>query len=726
MSATLRGGLPVNPPQADIVDHAATTGRTVVSAGAGSGKTHTMLAAILELITVRRLRLDQVAMITFTNAAADVFRSRLQSELAARSALDEYWREELELSSLTFIGTIHSFCRQLLRKYAYSGDIARSDRVSSTTTIRRAALDEVIEPILDRGGPMARLAIPEFDLRQRVVDVHSALRNSGMNITQIVAATDRQADDGGKAYRLAFAAAVGEFDELLKLKKVDQGVLDLNDLLHMTADIFEGPQGTELAREVTSRWSALFVDEFQDTDGTQKRILDCLAEHLTTLLVVGDPKQSIYRFRGADVSLLDDLANSQMSGPPLRLPIARRPTHVLLRAQNALFAGIADRYPELAEATVEDVTVEQPSDPLAPFVYLRVQRSDEVNAIADHMRRLLGRLLPATGSLISGGDIVLLVRSNWQVEHYVAALGAALAPNGIAVIAEAGESFFTRPAVVATFRVLSSLLEYPNDALLSAALATPFFEGVDPADREAISLQYGVREGSPLTDWFEANYADLAGKTAAMREALRVDTAPQFLSRLYETFGIKDFYMASGDPMAVDDLERLREEARRLFRNEEALTVRIFTDALRRAIRANESVSNDEMFSPAGTSVRVMTIHRAKGREFPVVVIPAMDRAVYSDMKVPWYAADPIDGLDMDVETTDGTSTPSQGWGARLAVHREAEVREEMRLLYVAVTRAIHQVVFATQPRQMNPPTSPFYAWGNEVLRIYGGIPGAV
>lgn len=722
----MRGGLPLNSPQADVVDHVVTSGRTVVSAGAGSGKTHTMLAAILELIELRRLRLDQVAMITFTNAAADEFRSRLQSELAARSVADPYWREQLELSSLSFIGTIHSFCRQLLRTYAYSGETARSDRISSATAVRRSAEDEVIESAFNAGSPLTRLAIPEYDLRQKLIEVYSRLRGSGVDISEVVAATERQQDDGGKPFRLALALAIQSFEGILRANKLEEGILDLNDLLDYTAQIFEGADGGDLARDVVSRWAALFIDEFQDTDGTQKRIIDCLAACLTTLVVVGDPKQSIYRFRGADVSLLDELAQSQMGCAPLRLPIARRPTHVLLRAQNALFAGISDRYPELGESTVEDLAVEQPTNPLDPFVYLRVQQADEVLAIADHVRSLVGQSLPATARLICGGDIVVLVRSNWQVDRLVGGLGAALSPDGISVVAEAGESFFTRPAVVATFRILSSLLDYPNDALLSAALATPYFVGVDPADREAISLQYGVREGAPLTDWFEASHADLAEKARAMREALRVDTAPQFLSRLYETFGIKDHYRALQDPMAVDDLERLREESRRLFRNEEALTVRIFTDALRRDIRANESVSHDEMFSPAGMSLRVMTIHRAKGREFPVVVIPGMDRALYSDRKVPWYVADSVDGLDFDLETTTRTDTRSPAWGGRLAAHRRAEIREEFRLLYVAVTRAIHQVIFSPQPRQSNTPTSLYYSWGNEVLRVYNGIPGAI
>jgi len=239
-------------------------------------------------------------------------------------------------------------------------------------------------------------------------------------------------------------------------------------------------------------------------------------------------------------------------------------------------------------------------------------------------------------------------------------------------------------------------------------------------------LQYGVREGSPLTDWFEAMYPDLQASLKTMRDAVRTDTAPQFLSRLYDCLRIKDHFLAAGDLGALDDLERLREEARRLFRNEDALTVRIFVDRLRIQIRQNSPVAADDMYSPATTSIRVMTIHRAKGREFPVVVIPGMFRPLYSEEKTPWYVVGDEYGLDLDLPTSAGVRTSSAQWAGSIAEHRSAELREEMRLLYVAVTRAVHQVVFAGDPQRSNGPTSPYYSWADEVLRVYSRIPGAL
>ncbi len=726
MSQAYRGGMPLYPQQTKVVDHALSNNCTVVSAGAGSGKTHTMLATVLELVEQGGLRLDRIALITFTNAAADELAERLQHELHERSQRDQYWLSQLELSSLAFIGTIHRFCHQLLTRYAYSGAPARSDAVSTRKSFLAKALDEVVESLLRDGCLLTELNMPEFELRERFRSALDLLRAAGFNPDAILANTKRQPEDSGKKYRVAFCEALAQIAAAHDAEKARAGVMDANDLLHHTAAILEGRDGVQVAEDATRRWNALLVDEFQDTDGTQKRIIDCLVQRLRVLVVVGDPKQSIYKFRGANVSLLEELAEEQMGSGPLRLPISRRPTHVLLDAQNGLFSGIADRYPELQDETAKDEQASQPSSPLAPFVYLRVPRAEEVRAIAGHIRLLSTLELPGEKRPLNGGDMAVLVRSNAQVGEYVAALSAELRSDGISVVAEAGESFYTRPAIVATFRVLAALLDYPDDALLSAALATPYFVGVDPTQREILSLQYGVKEGSPLTDWFESEHPDLQTDLKTMRDAVRTDTAPQFLSRLYDVLPIKEYFRGAGDPGAIDDLERLREEARRLFRNEEALTVRIFVDWLRLQIQQNSPITADDMYSPATTSVRVMTIHRAKGREFPVVVLPAMFRGLYFEGKEPWYVIDQQGGLDLSLPTRSQEVTHTAQWPRELADHRQAELREEMRLLYVAVTRAVHQVVFAGDPQRMNGPNSSYYCWADEVLRVYSRIPGAL
>jgi ATP-dependent exoDNAse (exonuclease V) beta subunit len=675
-----------------------------------------MLATVLELLDQRIVSVDQVAMITFTNAAADVLFAGLQKHLAERSAADRYWAEQLEFSSVTFVGTIHGYCRQTLTRYAYSGSVARTDRTIRSARFLTEAVAQVVEANLASSRCLGQLELAQYELTQKVREVSASLRASGISPADVLSATERQADDSGHPYREAFALAVLDVVNTSAAMKAQAGVMDPDDLLQHTAEIVEGSEGSQVVAGVATRWPVLLMDEFQDTDRTQKRIIDALAPRVKKLVVVGDPKQSIYRFRGADVSLLERLSIEQTSEPPLRLPIARRPTHVLLQAQQQLLGAIRDRYPHIEEVGEPDPAATQPANPLVPFVYLRADRHRELPLMTQRTLEVLQKDLPGSGKRIQPGHVAVLVRSNRQVDHYVAGLQATLQGSGVRVVAEAGEGFYSRPAVVATYRVLAAALDHPNDALLSSALGTPYFPGVDPSRTEAAILQYNIREGAMLTDWLETEHPGLAEALHRLRKAVRTDTAPQFLARLYEELQIKDHFHSLRDEGAVDDLERLREQSRNLFRSEEALTVQIFTDWLRMAILRDFDLPTDDMFETPGGTIRVMTIHRAKGREFPIVFIPGMFKPLAPAAQLPWYAADGDSGLDMDLPIDGGGFTASRDWSTRLGQQRQLILNEEMRLLYVAITRAEHQVNFSGSNRRPNQPDSAYYSWSDEVL----------
>src|SRR5205823_2165235 len=153
----------------------------------------------------------------------------------------------------------------------------------------------------------------------------------------------------GKRYRLAVCEVLARAERAYEQAKVAGGFLDANDLILRLADLLDGPRGEDVAAAIGARWPYLFVDEFQDTDVVQYRILHRLAPHLARLLVVGDPKQAVYGWRAANPHLLSRLAmESGVEVLPLRT--ANRPeTRVLLRSQNALFHGMRKDHPALDE-----------------------------------------------------------------------------------------------------------------------------------------------------------------------------------------------------------------------------------------------------------------------------------------------------------------------------------------------------------------------------------------
>lgn len=722
-----RGGLPVNAQQLDVVEHVLTEPVTVVMAGAGSGKTHTMVAAALELVERGEATLDQFALITFTNQAADELRERLVGDLAKHSAEDPArWGPQEERLGAVYLGTIHGFCHALLRTYGYSELVARSSAITMSRTLLAAALEDALEEALEpvAGVPqpeLAAVALPHHELQRFAGNILARCHTVGIGLPELARATEAQKDDAGKPYRVAFARLLERAEWHYDTAKRERGLLDADDLLLALRDLLESPDGAVAVQRITQRRPYLFVDEFQDTDRTQKAILDRLVPHLRRLVVVGDRKQAIYGFRAADHSLLQELADEHAGGATLPLSMSKRPTVSLLNLQNALFAEIGKTYEELAEPLLPFEKATDPPNPLPPLVFHRVKEPFGPTTVAQRIRSLVGQPLPAEPGEerpIEAGDIVILARSNRRVDRYAVEVAAALADTDIDVRRDTGSSWYTEPEIVDTYRALHMLLQPRHDLSLALALDTAYFAGVDPTEPERWILQHGPAAGAPLTDWFRQEHPALADAVEDLRRALLTDTAPQLLGRLYDTFPIRERYRAAGDAVAVENLERLREQARRLFRSEDALTLGVFVDWLRAAILfAREEPDDSSGPRRRPRYVRVMTVHRAKGLEFPVVIIPGMGVQIDWEDDSPRFYVDRSFGLDLDIQLVEGRS-PSDQFEARAAEDRQARRAEEFRLFYVAVTRAQHQVVLvgggAAPARDKDHPD---YSWKDEVLR---------
>jgi ATP-dependent exoDNAse (exonuclease V) beta subunit len=538
-----------------------------------------------------------------------------------------------------------------------------------------------------------------------------------------------QADDPGKPYRVAMAAIIARAEELYRGRKTQDQCLDPNDLLALSASLLSGERAAEIVGKLTSRYRYLFIDEFQDTDRVQKRIVDSLLGRLAGLLVVGDTKQSIYGWRSADVSLLGELA-AENHVPVLPLSISRRPTGPLLAVQNALFRKIGERYPDLGDPLEPWEGTTTPQSSIPPLSYRsggeRAQRPDRIAATATHIRSLLGQLIdhPESGNLrpVEAGDVVLLFRSNGALRDYELGLTGQFQGSGIQVRQEGGGLFYQRPEVVATYRLLRVLLQYPDDAALSLALATPYFHGVDPTVEEQRLLQYGVRYGHPLTDWFERQHPRWKAALDELRGLVRSATVPQILGRLYDLFQIREHFRSAGDQQAAENLEKLRELARRMFRTEQALTLRQYVGALKRCLQAgveeSEALLGVVEPSTRPAYIRLMTIHAAKGLEFPIVIIPEVQAPLtHPEFDPEFLLTD--QGLDLDLNRA-GLSSASPSFPAFLAASRGARLEEEMRILYVAVTRAQHAVVLVgSGGRQQNNPGDDFYSWKDEIRRAW-------
>ena len=736
-----RGGISVTKQQAAVVDHVLSNQITVVAAGAGSGKTYTTVATVLELIGQRRASIDQFALITFTNKAADELRIRFEESIKGRYDIVDteedrlFWKRQQESLSIAYVGTIHGFCRQVIRTFGYDGSIARDASVSLSQTIRKEAFEDTLEIYLQEEDGLELLGensnIETYNFIDLMDRVYEDLRNQGFDSETTERWTEEQEEDRGKIYRIAVARLINASSRLYDQRKQEKQIVDSQDLLSKTAAVFSGDQGTYVAKRLKQRYKYLFVDEFQDTDRVQKKIVDVLISTLDGVLVVGDSKQSIYLFRGAEESLLRQMADEQ-GVPLLPLNLSGRPTRRFLLMQNALFESMKRNFPQLGEPLEERPGILNPEMAPVPFTYIDVdvsQFSDanrmqrRIQVTAEHIRSLLGQpieLGPENETAIDLGHIVILARTN----KTCAAYAEGLRNVGIEVGFDSGESFYRRPEIVSTYRIMRLLLHYPDDAILSLALQTPYLNHVDATMTERYILQYGAQRGTPLMDWFEANYPEDYKKLKELRRLMRSETVPQILARLYDAYDIR----SKVDTSASIRLERLREKARNLFSEDQALTLRTFVENLQISILTDRQENEVDIDVDDGakypTYIRVMTIHQAKGLEFPIVIIPEAHDDLYRDYIEPDFLVLDKWGLEVKLPLN-GQNTLSSNYAESLNQIKNRSVEEEMRIFYVAITRAEQAVVaIGSGGDRSNTYGRGYYSWQDEILNARKSLSG--
>lgn len=698
-------------------------GTTVLEASAGTGKTYAIVGLAVRYVAEAAIPISRLLLVTFSRAATQELRERtrdrfvavaaaLADPVAARTATDELVRHLASaepgevaarrtrlLTALSdfdagVIATTHSFCRRMLAELGVAGDLDPGVRlVEEADDLTRAVIDDLY---LSR---YARTPAP-FTIKQAHRFASAAVRDR-----QAVLAPDT---DDVSAQRVAFAAAVRAETER---RKRLSSVRDFDDLLVLLRDILADPvRGPGACRRIRDRYPVVLVDEFQDTDPLQWEILYRAFHGHNTLVLVGDPKQAIYAFRGAEVlSYLDAVGQATARR---ELTTNRRSDAGLLRALDHLLGGAALGHDEIVVPTV---TATQPWTRLrgpaelvtalrlrclprtgagprgmSGFPNIHRQRARVAADLAGDIVALLesGTVLteatgrrpaahngapagePGEGRLLGPGDIAVLVRTHTQLEVVREALERA----GVPVVLTSGSSVFGTPSATDWLWVLSAL-EQPHraDRVRLAAL-TPIF-GYTSAEMDTGGADLVGRVSAELRD--AARLFARAGFAAVVEE---LTAATRLVPRL----------------LAVEHGERRLTDIRQLAQllDEVSATEGFGLTALTRwlADRIREPGSG----SVAGRSrrldrdlaaVQLATVHASKGLEFPIVYLPfAWDSSADPKPATLLMHEDGARVLDIG-----GPDAP--GYNARKERADSESAGEELRLCYVALTRACCQVV---------------------------------
>lgn len=511
-----------------------------------------------------------------------------------------------------------------------------------------------------------------------------------------------------------------EFSRAYREEKTRRNLADFSDQAHDTIRLLVRPDGepTALGATVSLRYREIMVDEYQDTNEVQNRIFSAVSRGQKNLFFVGDVKQSIYRFRLADPGIFLEKYRTFAScdeaeeGQPRRLLLTRnyRSRAQVLDAVNVVFENILSRRMGEIEYGAEE-RLYPGNESYAPhdaceteFHYLTVPRgqsgpkklkrqSAEARFVAERIAAMLREGYPVQGEEglrpVCAEDIVILMRApGSRVEEY----RRALTQRGIPCVSEGSSDFFDTIEIAVTFQLLQLVDNPRQDVPLISVLSSPLF-GFTP--NRLAAIRAADRQG----DFYDAltadggeDVCDFLSRLRELRALARDKSVAQLLSILYDEWNLIGVFGAmEGGTARRENLFTLLEHARR-FEQAGYRGLFAFTAQLRRQIEQGKAPVCAA--KSGGSGVRIMSIHKSKGLEFPVVFLVDLAHAFNAQDFRDTVLVHPELGLGpLCIDLARRIKYPTL---PRLAIEqrlRREMKAEEMRILYVAMTRAREKLI---------------------------------
>jgi ATP-dependent DNA helicase UvrD/PcrA len=598
----------LNPAQREAV--LATEGPVLVVAGAGSGKTRVLTHRIAHLVSAVGVKPQEILAITFTNKAAGEMRERLETVLGA--AARTMW-----------VLTFHSACGRILRREA-----PRLGYRSNFTIYDQADQVRLVKQCLEELDRDPKRFVPR--------GIHAQISNAKNLLIS--------PEDYKERVSSFYDQTVADVYELYQRRLFASNAVDFDDLLMLTVTVLER------FPEARARWQKAFryvlVDEYQDTNHAQYRLLQLLAGEHRNVFAVGDPDQSVYAFRGADIRNIMEFERDFGGARQIALEQNYRSTNAILRAANAVISENRERKPKNLWSELGE------GDPV------RVIEVEDEHAEA---RFVASQIAGLVDEGFSGSEIAIFYRTNAQSR----VLEDVLVRQEIPYQVIGGPKFYERAEIKDAIAYLQ-VIDNPADAISLARIANRPRRGIGDASLARLQT-YADAHGLSL--WEALEHPEEAGCGGAPLKAIdRFRTllqssmagalelpVPELLERVLEQSGYRDALEAERTIEAQGRLENLMElvgVAREYQGTAETPTLSEFLQQI-------SLYSDQDAIAEERSLVTLMTLHNAKGLEFRAVFLIGMEEGVFPHSR----------------------SLEEQG------------LEEERRLCYVGLTRAQERLV---------------------------------
>lgn len=619
-----------------------TEGALLVLAGAGSGKTTVLVNRIAYIIEKKKTSPYNILAITFTNKAANEMKERISKILGG-------------LGGGMWIGTFHSICVKILRStidfLGYSKDFVIYDSSDSKTLMKEC---------------MKELELDEKNFPVRnVMSIISSAKNDMMEYEKF---SEIYKND----YRMGIIAKLySKYQTKLK----NNNAVDFDDIILLTVKILS--KNPDVLMKYQARFEYILVDEYQDTNNSQYMLINLLSGVYRNICAVGDDDQSIYKFRGANVENILSFTKDYPEAEVIRLEQNYRSTQNILDAANAVIANNKGRMGK------DLWTDNGAGDKL--YVYTGSNEYDEGRFIAREIKKRYDK----TGNF---SDCAILYRTNAQSRVIEEMLMREAIPYRVL----AGLRFYDRKEIKDIIAYLRLIHNTSDDLSLRRIINEPKRKigatTVDKAQKianENNSSIFDVIENANLYAEFKTSATKLLAFAKMIKDLVAIKnkiSISEFVEKvMHDTGYIESLTIENSieNQTRIDNLEEFMSVVREFEGNEE------YGGTLSEFLEGIALISDLDAYDEDLDAVVLMTIHSAKGLEFPVVFLSGIEEGLFPGMR---------------------------------SMGDEESIEEERRLCYVAITRAKEKLYLTkTVSRTIFGKTAPSYAsrFFNEIPKEY-------
>jgi DNA helicase-2/ATP-dependent DNA helicase PcrA len=644
-----------------------------IKAGAGTAKTEVLVRKIARVLeTDSEASLANIAIITFTNKATDEMRSRLAKQIhrswmanleSENGDIADKLHDQKSMIHICHISTIHSFCEGLLREYGVETGLSLAFDISNF----RYNINQIIKSTVSefyKQSPLKNLS--ESACGVLIKDLYLENDNKGISIIK---------NNYGKAEdKHKFIELYNQIVSKIEAEKKEKNVLTSNDLITKASELLAN---SAIRKKISNRFKYIFIDEFQDTNYSQFILAKALIDSGVNAFLVGDDKQAIYSFRGADLANSLEIEKYIKSKNKTKLSLIEnfRSDPKVIDFINSIFQkeimhnGTSLEFNHKPLKCPNDTA--ESEDKIIDKVY-ETGYTDIVRSVCENDT--------LRGEKIKYSDIAILCRKN----HLVDKIGLELKSAGIPAEVIGGRGFYRTKEIIDIAKVINYVVNARDEHKNELEFTDTYLAFIKTTNG----------------DW-EQFLTDLL--SYSQRSSIE-----SILDYIYETAGLIEYYEKRANYQAIANIMRLKDMSTEVS-NEAFTPAMSFCSFLNRCI--GSGAEQDE--APVASEykergvVSIYTIHKAKGLSFPVVILAHADESLSRAKHLPniIFEKDTL-GISSEI-----SKIPDFDYDYLCNQRTSKMLEEELRVLYVALTRAKHKIILANHTSENGTPELSWTKW---------------